>query len=58
MLEFLRANLRNSQVELTYEVEALSAPTRFKTPREHWAELLQKNRMVQKLQKALGLEYY
>lgn len=57
MLQFLRANLRNAQVELTYEVEALSAPTRVKTPREHWNELLQKNRLVQRLQKGLGLEY-
>jgi hypothetical protein len=39
-------------------VEALSAPTKAKTPREHWADLLQKNRLIQKLQKELGLEYY
>jgi hypothetical protein len=58
MLQFMRTRLRNAQIELTYEVEALSAPTKVKTPREHWAELLQKNRLVQKLQKELGLEYY
>ena len=57
MLQFLRANLRNSQIDFTFEVEALSAPTRVKTPREHWNELLQKNRLVQRLQKGLGLEY-
>ena len=57
MLQFLRANLRNSQIDFTFEVEALSAPTRVKTPREHWNELLQKNRLAQRLQKGLGLEY-
>ena len=58
MLDFMRTRLRNAQVNLTFEVEALSAPTRAKTPREHWADLLQKNRLIQKLQKELGLEYY
>lgn len=58
MLQFMRTRLRNAQIELTHEVEALSAPTKVKTPREHWTELLQKNRLVQKLQKELGLEYY
>ena len=57
MLQFLRVNLRNSQIDFTFEVEALSAPTRVKTPREHWNELLQKNRLAQRLQKGLGLEY-
>ena len=58
MLQFIRTHLRNSEVDFTYEVEALSVPTRAKTPREHWADLLQKNRLIQKLQKNLGLEYY
>lgn len=58
MLDFMRTRLRNAQVNLTFEVEALSAPTKAKTPREHWADLLQKNRLIQKLQKELGLEYY
>ena len=57
MLQFMRSRLRNAQIELTYEVEALAAPTRVKTPREHWAELQQKNRLIQKLQKQLGLEF-
>lgn len=57
MLQFMRSRLRNAQIELTYEVEALTAPTRVKTPREHWAELQQKNRLIQKLQKQLGLEF-
>lgn len=57
MLQFMRSRLRNVQIELTYEVEALAAPTRVKTPREHWAELQQKNRLIQKLQKQLGLEF-
>jgi hypothetical protein len=50
--------LRNAEVDLTYEVEALSVPTRAKTPREHWVDLLEKNRLVQRLKTALGLEYY
>ena len=57
MLQFMRSRLRNAQIELTHEVEALAAPTRVKTPREHWAELQQKNRLIQKLQKQLGLEF-
>ena len=58
MLQFIRSHLRNAEVDFTYEVEALSVPTRAKTPRERWAELLQKNRLIQRLQKELGLEYY
>ena len=58
MLQFMRTHLRNAEVDLTYEVEALSVPTRAKTPREHWVDLLEKNRLVQRLKNALGLEYY
>ncbi len=58
MLDFMRTRLRNAEVDFTFEVEALSEPTKIKTPREHWRDLLQHNRMMQRLQKALGLEYY
>ena len=58
MLDFMRTRLRNAQVDFTFEVEALTEPTKVKTPRQHWSELLQNNRVIQRLQKGLGLEYY
>ena len=57
MLDFIRTRLRNAQVDFTFEIEELAEPTKVKTPREHWAELLQNNQMIQRLQKGLGLEY-
>ena len=57
MLDFIRPRLRNAQVDFTFEIEELAEPTKVKTPREHWAELLQNNQMIQRLQKGLGLEY-
>ena len=57
MLDFIRPRLRNAQVDFTFEIEELAEPTKVKTPREHWAELLQNNPMIQRLQKGLGLEY-
>ena len=57
MLDFIRTRLRNAQVDFTFEIEELAEPTKVKTPREHWAELLQNNHMIQRLQKGLGLEY-
>ena len=57
MLDFIRTRLRNAQVDFTFEIEELAEPTKVKTPREHWAELLQHNQMIQRLQKGLGLEY-
>jgi DNA polymerase-3 subunit gamma/tau len=58
MLNYLRENLRNAKVELTFEVDTRIVPSRVKTPRERWAELVQKNPMVQRLKKELRLEYY
>ncbi len=57
MLDSMRSRLHNSQVDFTFEIAALAEPTKVKTPREHWSELLQNNRMIQRLQKGLGLEY-
>ncbi len=55
MIQYLRQNLQNDFVELTYEV-ATFKETAIKSQRELWMEVLEHNRLAQRLQTMLGLE--